>query len=329
VPAGSAPGALRNLPDARAPEPIWNTLQHENRFHDTAPAATPTVPAMHIAKVGIVGSGIMGTGIAEVAILSGFEVVLRSRREGSALATRAAIEKSVDRRVERGKLTADERDAALGRLVTTSALHDLAGCDLVIEAVVEDLATKRELFGELDHVCGDDALIATNTSTFSVTELAVQTRRPEQVCGLHFFNPAPVMRLVEVARPLTAADHTIEAATDFVRACGKDPVVVTDSTGFIVNALLFGYFGDAIRLHERGTATIEDIDTAMQGGCNFPMGPFALLDLIGLDTAAAVFDALFAEHRDPRLACPPVLRRMVTAGMLGRKTGQGFYDHRR
>lgn len=284
---------------------------------------------MGIRRVGIVGTGIMGTGIAEVALLSGFDVVVRSRREGSALATRAAVEKALDRRVERGRLDLDGRDAAVARLTTTSALHELAGCDLVVEAVVEDLATKRELFHELDHVCADHAVLASNTSTFSVTELAVQTSRPAQVCGLHFFNPAPVMRLVEVARPLTADDATIDVAVAFVQACGKDPVVVADSTGFIVNALLFGYFGDAIRLHERGTASIEDIDTAMQGGCGFPMGPFALLDLIGLDTAAAVFDALYAERREPRLACPSVLRRMVSAGMLGRKTGRGFYDHRR
>jgi 3-hydroxybutyryl-CoA dehydrogenase len=284
---------------------------------------------MQISTVGVVGSGIMGAGVAEVAILSGFDVVLRSRREGSALGARTGIEKALDRRVERGRLAVDERDAALRRLRATAALHELEACDLVIEAVVEDLPTKRELFGELDRVCHDGTLLATNTSTFSVTELAVQTRRPARVCGLHFFNPAPVMTLVEVARTMMADDATIDTATDFVRACGKEPVVVTDSTGFIVNALLFGYFGDAIRLLERGTATIADIDTAMRGGCGFPMGPFELLDLIGLDTAAAVFDALFAERREPRLACPPRLRRMVSAGQLGRKSGHGFYDHRR
>ena len=284
---------------------------------------------MAIARVGIIGSGIMGSGIAETASTNGFEVILRSRSQDSADATLAALEKSLNKQVERGKKTEEERDAALGRVTGTSDLEALAGCDLVIESVVEDLAIKKDLFAQLDKITGDDAILATNTSTLPVIEMAMQTARPDKVCGIHFFNPAPVMSLVEVVRPLTASDATIDAARQFAEACGKTPVEVKDQAGFIVNALLFPYLNNAIRLYEQGVATIADIDAAMKGGCGFPMGPFALLDLVGLDTSLAILDALYDEFRDPNYAAMPLLRRMVTANQLGRKTGQGFLDYRK
>jgi 3-hydroxybutyryl-CoA dehydrogenase len=285
---------------------------------------------MSIARVGIVGSGIMGSGIAETAAVSGFEVVLRSRSQSTADATVGALEKSLNRQVEKGKKTAEERDAALARVTATSDLHALKDVDLVIESVVEDLAVKKELFNELDRITGETTILATNTSTLPVVELAMQTGRPDRVCGVHFFNPAPVMALVELVRPLTASDQTMADVRTFADACGKTPVEVKDQAGFIVNALLFPYLNNAVRLLEQGVATVEDIDTAMKGGCGFPMGPFALLDLVGLDTSLAILDALYQEFRDPNYAAVPLLRRMVTAEQLGRKSGQGFlsYDKR-
>ncbi len=229
--------------------------------------------------------------------------------------------------MDKGKRTAEERDAALARVTATSDLHALAKMDLVIESVVEDLAVKKELFNELDRITEDGAILATNTSTLPVVELAMQTGRPEKVCGIHFFNPAPVMSLVEVVRPITASEETIDAARAFAEACGKTPVEVKDQAGFIVNALLFPYLNNAVRLYEQGVASREDIDTAMKGGCGFPMGPFALLDLVGLDTSLAILDALYDEFRDPNYAAVPLLRRMVAAELFGRKSGKGFFDY--
>jgi 3-hydroxybutyryl-CoA dehydrogenase len=282
---------------------------------------------MEIKRVGIIGSGIMGAGIAQVAAQAGHEVVLRSRKQETADATLASLEKGLNRLVEKGRLEEADRDATLGRITGTSALRELADCDLVIESVVEDLETKKALFVELNHICSDDAVLATNTSTLPVIEMAVETHRPEQVCGIHFFNPAPAMALVEIVRPLTASDETIAAARAFAEACGKTPVEVKDRAGFIVNALLFPYLNNAVRMLEHGTASRDDIDAAMKGGCNFPMGPLELLDLVGLDTSLSILDALYDEFRDPNYAAEPLLRRMVTAGQLGRKTGQGFYDY--
>ena len=282
---------------------------------------------MSITRVGIIGSGIMGSGIAETAAVSGFEVVLRSRSQNTADATVAALEKSLNRQVDKGKRTAEERDAALARVTATSDLHALAKMDLVIESVVEDLAVKKELFNELDRITEDGAILATNTSTLPVVELAMQTGRPEKVCGIHFFNPAPAMSLVEVVRPLPASDATIEGVVAFVTDCGKEAVVVKDQAGFVVNALLFPYLNDAVRLLEQGVATMEGIDAAMRGGCGFPMGPFALLDLVGLDTSLAILEALHREFAEPRYSPAPTLRRMVTAGRLGRKAGRGFYEY--
>jgi len=284
---------------------------------------------MSIKRVGIVGSGIMGSGIAETMAVHGFEVVLRSRARSTAEGMVAAMEKSLARQVEKGKLPEADRDAALTRVTAVSDLGELAGCDLVIESVVEDLGVKKHLFSELDRICPDHTILATNTSTLPVVEMAMETGRPDRVCGIHFFNPAPVMALVEVVRPITASDDTIAAARALAEACGKTPVEVKDQAGFIVNALLFPYLNNAVRLFENGVATRDDIDSAMKGGCGFPMGPFALLDLVGLDTSLAILDALYEEFRDPNYAAVPLLRRMVAAELFGRKSGQGFYDYRK
>lgn len=282
---------------------------------------------MAIDRVGIVGSGIMGSGLAEVVARAGRQAVVRSRSQATADAMVASVAKGLAKQVERGKLAEDESKNILGRISAVSDLGALSGCDLVIESVVEDLATKKALFAELDSIVGAGAIIATNTSTLPVIELAMVTKRPESVCGIHFFNPATAMPLVEIVRPLSASDATIEAATQFATDCGKQPVLVKDRAGFIVNALLFPYLNNAVRMLEQGTAAMADIDTAMKGGCNFPMGPFALLDLVGLDTSLSILDALYAEFRDPNYAAVPTLRRMVAAGQLGRKTKAGFYTY--
>ena len=277
--------------------------------------------------VGIVGSGIMGSGIAEVAAKAGHTVILRSRKQESADAMVAGLEKSLAKQVERGRIEESVRDEVLGRVSATADLANLADCDLVIESIVEDLDTKLALFKELDGIVKADGILATNTSTLPVVEMAVATERPDKVVGIHFFNPAPAMSLVEVIAPLTASDATVDAAVEFATSCGKDPVKVKDRAGFIVNALLFPYLNNAVRMLESGTASRDDIDTAMKGGCNFPMGPLALLDLVGLDTSVSILDALYEEFKDPNYAAQPLLRRMVSAGKLGRKSGAGFYDY--
>jgi 3-hydroxybutyryl-CoA dehydrogenase len=284
---------------------------------------------MTIERVGILGSGIMGSGIAEVAAKSGHEVVLRSRQQETADAMLEGLKKSLAKQVERGKLDQADADAVAERVKATDHLGDLVECDLVIESVVEDLEVKKPLFAELDSICKPDAILATNTSTLPVVEMAVATHRADKVVGVHFFNPAPMMSLVEIVTPITASTDTVAAARAFAEACGKTPVEVKDRAGFIVNALLFPYLNNAVRMLESGTASAEDIDAAMKGGCNFPMGPLALLDLVGLDTSVAILDALYEEFRDPNYAAVPVLRRMVSAGQLGRKTGSGFYDYAR
>jgi 3-hydroxybutyryl-CoA dehydrogenase len=284
---------------------------------------------MTVKRVGIVGSGIMGAGIAEVAAKAGIEVVLRSRAQATADAMVAGLEKSLAKQVDRGKLEANDRDAVLGRVRAVTDLHELSECDLVIESIVEDLAAKKHLFTELDRICPDHAIIATNTSTLPVVEMAMETGRPDKVCGIHFFNPAPMMALVEVVRAITSSDETIEEATTFAATCGKNAVQVKDQAGFIVNALLFPYLNNAVRLFDAGVATRDDIDAAMKGGCNFPMGPLELLDLVGLDTSLAILEALYDEFKDPNYAPAPLLKRMVSAERLGRKTGEGFYEYKR
>ena len=280
-----------------------------------------------INTVGIVGSGIMGSGLAEVAARSGYAVVVRSRTKAGAESVLAGVTANLDRQVDKGKLEASERDAIVARITATHQLAQLADCDLVIESVVEDLSTKRELFAELEQIVKPEGILATNTSTLPVIEMAVATERADRVCGIHFFNPAPMMKLVEVVRPLTASDDTIKTAMAFAMTCGKDAIEVGDRAGFVVNALLFPYLNNAVRMLENGTASRDDIDTAMKGGCNFPMGPLALLDLVGLDTSVSILDALYAEFGDPNYAAVPTMRRMVAAGHLGRKTKRGFYEY--
>ena len=269
----------------------------------------------------------MGSGLAEVAARAGYRVIVRSRSLDAANAMVAAIDKGFVKAIERGKATEEDRATVIARITPTDDLAALAECDLVIESVVEDLAIKKALFAELAAVVKPSCIIATNTSTLPVVEMAMVCNRPDKVVGIHFFNPAPMMKLVEIVRPLTASDETVTAALAFAAACGKDGVEVKDRAGFIVNALLFPYLNNAVRMWEQGTASMESIDTAMKGGCNFPMGPFTLLDLVGLDTSVAILDALYAEFADPNYAAVPSLRRMVAAGLLGRKTKRGFYTY--
>ncbi len=284
---------------------------------------------MEIKRVGIVGSGIMGSGVAAVAARAGFEVTLRSRSEAGAESMMAGLEKSLAKQVEKGKLDDGERGAVLGRVRAITALPELAECDLVLESIVEDLPAKTQLFGELDGICGNGTILATNTSTLSIGAIAAATGRPAQVCGIHFFNPAAVMPLVELVRAEKTSDETLASARAFAESCGKTVVDVRDQAGFVVNALLFPYLNNAVKLLDDGVASRDDIDAAMKGGCNFPMGPLELLDLVGLDTSLAIIEALYAEFEDANYEPAPLLRRLVEEGKLGRKTGAGFYDYRR
>ncbi len=282
---------------------------------------------MIISCVGVLGSGIMGSGIAETVARAGFGVVLRSRSAATADATRVTLEKGLAKQVAKGRLGQGEADAALRRVTTTSDLADMAGCDLVLESVVEELEAKRALLAEVDRVVAGDVVLATNTSTLPVVDLAMAVSSPGRVCGMHFFNPAPTMKLVEIVVPITASESTIVTATELARACGKDPVRVKDEAGFVVNRLLFPYLNGAVRLLADGVADRDGIDEAMKGGCGFPMGPLAVLDLVGLDTSLAILETLHAEHGDPGCRPVPLLRRMVAAGHLGRKAGKGFYSY--
>lgn len=284
---------------------------------------TMTVDATH--TIGVVGSGIMAAGIAEVAARGGIRAIVRARSESSAAAALKQITGGLARQVDKGKLEASERDRILANISTTVELTGLADCDIVIESVIEDLATKQQLFGELDAIVKPSAILATNTSTLSVVEMAKVTNRPDKVCGIHFFNPAAVLPLVEIVRPITASDETIARAAAFVTSIGKEGVHVLDRAGFIVNALLFPYLNNAIRMLEDGTASMQDIDTAMKGGCNFPMGPFALLDLVGLDTSLSILETLHTSFGDENFVARPMLRDLVAQGRLGRKTKAGFY----
>lgn len=284
---------------------------------------------MRFENVGVVGSGIMGSGVAEAAASTGATVTVRARTAAGADAVLVAVDMSLARQVEKGKRDVEEAASMRQRIKVTTDLSNLATCDLVIECVVEDLGIKIETFRALDVVVGPKTIVATCTSTLPIIDLAMQVSHPERVCGVHFFNPVPAMALVEVVRPLTANDETMKAVTQFVLECRKEPVEVKDQAGFIVNALLFPYLNNAMRLFELGVATKEGIDVAMKGGCGFPMGPFALLDLVGLDTSLAILDALYDEYGDANYKPVPLLRRMVSAGQLGRKSGAGFYQYDR
>ncbi len=281
----------------------------------------------NVQLVGVCGSGIMGAGLAEVVARAGMDVIVRSRTIDGAKSMLTSIEKNLDKQVAKEKMTVDQRNEVLSHIRITDSLNDLATCDLVIESIVEELAPKQALFKELDAIVKPDAILATNTSTLAVVKLAEATNRPDKVCGIHFFNPAVLMPLVEVIRPITASDETIARANAFVATCKKDPVQVLDRAGFIVNALLFPYLNNAVKMLEAGTANMEDIDMAMKGGCNFPMGPFALLDLVGLDTSVSILDALYAEFKDENFVPAKTLRTLLAEGKLGRKTKQGFFSY--
>lgn len=282
---------------------------------------------MEIRSVGVVGAGQMGLGIAQASARAGFETVMAKATPGGLDAQRAKIEKQLQKDVEKGKLTAADHGALLDRLRWTTHLHDLANVDLVIESIVEELPIKREHFQRLDEIVKDDAIFATNTSTLTVADIAAATKRPDKVVGLHFFNPVHAMKLVEVAPSLRTTQAVVDACVAFARKLGKTPVVVADSTGYIVNRLLVPYIVDAIRCLEQGLGSIADIDTAMQNGANHPMGPLGLADFIGLDIVFHMSSLLQDEYKEARFAPPPLLRRMVLAGYLGRKSGKGFYDY--
>ena len=280
-----------------------------------------------IRKVGVLGCGLMGSGIAEVAARSGYETVVREVTEELVDKGLAKIRGSLDKAVEKGKLDPAVRDEAAGRLSGTVELAALADCDLVVEAIVENLEEKHKTLGALDEAVKGDAIFASNTSSLTITQLAMFTRRPEQFVGLHFFNPVPVMKLVEVVRTLLTSDETFDRAFEFARSLGKEPIACRDNSGFVVNRLLVPYLLDAMRALEEGVGSVEDIDKGMQLGCGYPMGPFTLLDFVGLDTTYYIANIMFEEYREKRFAPPPLLKQMVLAGRLGKKSGRGFYEY--
>jgi len=282
---------------------------------------------MTIRKVGVVGAGLMGGGIAQTCAQSGYETVVREVNQQLLEKGLARIQSNWDMLAGKGKMTQGQVDEYRSRLHGTVNMEDFADCDLVIEAVIENMEEKLRLFPALDKILKPDALILSNTSSLSVTQMGAVTKRPDKVCGLHFFNPAPVMKLVEIVRTISTSEETIETVRQFAISLGKTPVLAKDTAGFIVNFLLIPYLLAAIRMLENGQATREDIDTAMKLGCGYPMGPFTLLDYVGLDTTMWAAEAIYDEYKDPLYAPPPLLRRMVASGMYGKKRGKGFYDY--
>ena len=280
-----------------------------------------------IKKVGVVGCGLMGRGIAQVCAAAGYETVVREVAQAPLDKGLAAVKKGLDRLVEKGKLNEATRDATLGNLRGTVDLADLADADIVIEAIVEDIGAKNELFGALDEMCPGHTIFASNTSSLTVTEMAAATNRPDRFVGLHFFNPVPIMKLVEVVRTGATSDAAFDRAFEFAASVGKQPVACRDNSGFIVNRLLVPYMLDAIRAYEEGIGSIEDIDKAMTLGTGYPMGPFVLGDFVGLDTLYFITEIMYDEYREKRFASPPLLKRMYLAGYHGRKVGRGFYDY--
>jgi 3-hydroxybutyryl-CoA dehydrogenase len=282
---------------------------------------------MAIKNVGVIGCGLMGSGIVQVTAQAGYSVLFVEANDELVARGLGRLRETLEGLAARGKLEARAKDETLGRIAGTPRLEDLKACDLVIEAMTENQALKNETFAKLDRICPPHALLASNTSSCNVTAMAAATKRPGQVLGMHFFNPVPLMKLVEVVRSILTDDAAVTAAMEFVRSVGKVPVQAKDATAFIVNRLLVPYLLDAIRVYEGGLASLEDIDQAMKLGCGYPMGPFTLLDLVGLDTTMYVAEVMFEEFREPRYAPPPLLKRMVMAGHLGRKTGRGFYRY--
>jgi len=282
---------------------------------------------MEIKKVGVVGCGLMGSGIAQVCAQAGYQVVVSEVNEDLLQKGLNHIKRFLAKGVERGKVTQEEMDTALARIQGTVDTQDFKDCDLVIEAIIENMEAKKEVFASLDRMCPPHTILASNTSSLCITEIASATKRGEKVLGLHFFNPVPLMRLLEIVRTILTSEETFATAKKFGESLGKEIVVAKDTPGFIVNLLLIPYLLDAIRALEKGVATKEDIDKSMVLGLNHPMGPFTLLDLLGLDTTLFIADAMYGEFKDSRYAVSPLLRRMVAAGHLGRKTGKGFYDY--
>ncbi len=278
-------------------------------------------------KVGVLGCGLMGSGVAQVAAAAGYETKVRDVSQPILDKAKAGIEKSLAKFVEKGKLAPGDRDGILGRLSFTTSTADLAGSDIVIEAVTEDLDLKNGLWKELDGVCGPRTIFASNTSSLTIAAMAAATKRPDRFVGLHFFNPVPLMQLVEVVRTVTTSEETFTRAFAFAKSLKKEPVAAKDNSGFIVNLLLVPYLLDAIRALEHGVGSAPDIDKAMQLGCGYPMGPLTLLDFVGLDTTYKIAEIMFAEYKEQKYAAPPLLKRMVLAGLYGRKSGKGFYDY--
>ena len=280
-----------------------------------------------IRKVGVCGAGLMGNGIAQTCAVAGFEVVLMEAAQAPLDRGMGMIAKSLEKFVEKGKMSAADRDATLARITPTTNVADMKDCDLIIEAIIENVEIKTALFQSLDAILAPHAIICTNTSSLCVIELAAKTKRPNRVAGLHFFNPVPIMKLVEVVKTIATTQDVIDALFAFAKKIGKEPVLAQDTPGFIVNRLLIPYLLYAIRCYEGGLASKEDIDKGMQLGCGYPMGPLTLLDYVGLDTTYYISQIMFDEFKDPMMAAPPLLKRMVLAGHFGRKSGKGFYDY--
>jgi len=284
---------------------------------------------MEIKKVGVVGCGLMGSGITETCARSGYSVVVSEINQELLNKGMSAMKSSMETGVKKGKLTEPDKDTALGRIKGTTKMEDFRDCDLVIEAVIENLEEKKRVFATLDKICPQHAILTSNTSCLSILDMAMATKRPEKVIGMHFFNPVPVMRLVEIVKTILSSDETISAAKAFSESLGKAVIFAKDAPGFIVNRLLIPYLLDAIRMLEAGIATREDIDQGMGLGCNHPMGPLTLLDFVGLDTTYFIACAMYEEFKDPLFAPPSLLKKMVTAGKLGRKSGKGFYEYKK
>ena len=282
---------------------------------------------MEIKTVGVLGCGLMGSGIAQVCAAAGYKTIVREVEQRFLDKGLARVNKFLNDGVEKGKVTAEARDKTLANLSGTTSADDLKGCDLIIEAIIENVEEKRKTFAALDGVVGEQTIFCSNTSSLCIQELASNTKRPDRFAGLHFFNPVPLMKLVEVIRALTTSDETYQKVFDFAQSLGKEPITAPDKPGFIVNRLLVPYLLDAIRAFDHGLGTVEDIDKGMKLGTGYPMGPFTLLDFVGLDTTYYIANIMFEEYREPAYAPPPLLKRMVLAGRLGKKSGQGFYKY--
>jgi 3-hydroxybutyryl-CoA dehydrogenase len=280
-----------------------------------------------IKRVGVLGCGLMGSGIAQISAAAGYETIVREVSDEVVQKGIGGIGRQLGKSVEKGKLAAEDRDALLGRLRGTTSLEDLKDCDIVIEAIVEDLEVKNEFWRALDGICPAHTIFASNTSSLTIADMAAATKRPERMVGLHFFNPVPVMKLVEVVKTIATDPQVFDTAFAFAKSLGKEPIVCKDNSGFVVNLLLVPYMMDAIRALEQGVASIEDIDKGMKLGTGYPMGPFVLSDFVGLDTLDKIGGIMFEEYKEKRYASPPLLRRMVSLGYFGRKSGKGFYDY--